>query len=173
MTSRQQDWLEILAALPTLGRAERRGNGPASLGSRQGDDVPPWSVRLRAQFFAARYDRQIENGISPEPGTPLAVHRMRLTSPRERDDLANSLRLAVQDACFSSHFNARAPIRSDAVHGCVDLIYSVCDRLAEPSPVRARGMARLRILLADGRGPLYWPGRGSLNAALRGVLAAL
>jgi hypothetical protein len=34
-------------------------------------------------------------------------------------------------------------------------------------------MARLRILLSDGRGPLYWPGRGTLNAALRGVLATL
>ena len=167
MTSRQQDWLEILAALPTAGLGAReKGDGPVQAKNR-------WSVRLRAQFFAARYDRQIENGVSPEPGTPLAVHRMRLTSPRERDDLANALRLAVQDACFSSHFNGRVPIRSDAVHGCVDLIYSVCDRLAEPSPVRARGMARLRILLADGRGPLYWPGRGTLNAALRGVLAAL
>jgi len=40
-------------------------------------------------------------------------------------------------------------------------------------PVRARGMARLRILLSDGRGPLYRTGRGTLGAALRGVLAAL
>jgi hypothetical protein len=36
-----------------------------------------------------------------------------------------------------------------------------------------RGMARLRILLADGRGPLYRSGAGSLNAALKGALAAL
>ena len=84
MPSRQQDWLEILAALPALGRAERRGNDPASLGSRQGDDVSPlgraqrrvvvWSAKVRARLFAARYDRQIENGVSPEPGSPLAVH---------------------------------------------------------------------------------------------------
>ena len=172
MTSRQQDWLEILAALPA-----------ASLGSRQGDDVSPlgraqrrvvvWSAKLRARLFAARYDRQIENGVSPEPGSPLAVHRTRLTSPRERDDLANALQLVVHDAHFASHFNARVPIRSEAVFGCVELIAAVCDRLAEPFPVRPRGMARLRILLADGRGPLYWPGRGTLKAELRGVLATL
>ena len=34
-------------------------------------------------------------------------------------------------------------------------------------------MARLRMLLSDGRGPLYRAGAGSLTAALRGVLAAL
>jgi hypothetical protein len=45
--------------------------------------------------------------------------------------------------------------------------------LHSPHPVRARGMARLRLLLSDGAGPLYNPGSGSLVAALRGVLAAL
>jgi hypothetical protein len=98
---------------------------------------------------------------------------MRLTSPRERDDLERALRLAVHDADFGSHFNARVPVRSAAVHHCAEVIDAVCDRLADPFPVRARGMARLRILLSDGRGPLYWPGRGTLNATLRGVLATL
>jgi hypothetical protein len=83
------------------------------------------------------------------------------------------LRLAVHDADFGSHFNARVPVRSAAVHHCAEVIDAVCDRLADPFPVRARGMARLRILLSDGRGPLYWPGRGTLNATLRGVLATL
>ncbi len=45
--------------------------------------------------------------------------------------------------------------------------------LHSPRPVRARGMARLRMLLSDGRGPMYRNGRGSLAAELRGVLAAL
>jgi hypothetical protein len=130
-------------------------------------------VLFRAQLFAGRYDHQIENGVSPTPGSPLAVHRMRLTSPRERDDLARALRLAVHDADFASHFNARVPVRSVAVHDCAEVIDAVCDRLADPFPVRPRGMARLRILLSDGRGPLYWPGRGTLNAELRGVLATL
>jgi hypothetical protein len=34
-------------------------------------------------------------------------------------------------------------------------------------------MARLRLLLSDGAGPIYRPGSGSLIAELRGVLAAL
>jgi hypothetical protein len=128
---------------------------------------------MRARLCASRYDRQIENGVSPAPGSPLALHRTQLTSPRERDDLAHALRVAVHDAYFASPLNARVPVRSVAVQDCAALIDTVCDRLADPLPVHPRGMARLRILLADGRGPLYWPGRGTLNAELRGVLATL
>jgi hypothetical protein len=161
MTSRQQDWLEVLASLPVPG-------GESSPTAHQ----PLW-VRMRARLWASRYDRQIENGVRPAPDSPLALHTARLTSACERDELANALRIAVHDAYFASHFNTRVPVRSAAVQDCAALIDTVCDRLADPLPVRARGMARLRILLADGRGPLYWPGRGTLNAELRGVLATL
>ncbi|KAA0082023.1 hypothetical protein CIW52_20315 [Mycolicibacterium sp. P9-64] len=159
MGSRQQDWLEILAALPTVGRAERR--------------VVTWSATLRARLWAGRYDRQIEDGTSPTPGSPLAVHRARLVTPSERNDLARALQLAMHDSVTSSHLNARVPTHAVAVQDCAELIAAVCDRLIDPLPVRVRGMARLRILLADGRGPMYRYGRGTLNAALRGVLAAL
>jgi hypothetical protein len=173
MTSRQHDWLDVLATLSVAGRDSRQTGDAPHLGraKRRGD--ASWSVLLRARLFAARYDRQIENGVTPAPDSPLAVHRTRLTSPRERDDLARALRLAVHDAYFASHFNARVPVRSVAVHDCAEVIDAVCDRLADPFPVHPRGMARLRILLSDGRGPLYWPGRGTLKAALRGVLATL
>jgi len=39
--------------------------------------------------------------------------------------------------------------------------------------VHPRGMARLRMLLTDGTGPLYDGGSGSLAAELRAVAAAL
>jgi hypothetical protein len=162
MTSRQQDWLDVLATLPVAGHD-----------SRQAGDARPWSARMRARLWAGRYDREIEDGVSPAPASPLAVHRARLVSPRERDDLAHALRLAMHDAAVASHFNARVPIRSIAVHDCADVIAAVCDRLTDPFPVRPRGMARLRLLLSDGRGPLYRSGKGTLTAAMRGVLAAL
>jgi hypothetical protein len=34
-------------------------------------------------------------------------------------------------------------------------------------------MARLRILLSDGTGPLYFEGQGNLSGQVRGALAAL
>ena len=158
MTSRQRDWLGILATLPVAGH--------------ETDSPPSWSVRLCARLFAARYDRQIEDGVSPTPRSPLAVHATRLISPRERNDLARALRLATHDA-DGGHFSMRAPVRCDAVRGSADVIVAVCERLDDPFPVRIRGMARLRILLSDGRGPLYRSGQGTLSAAMRGVLAAL
>ena len=47
------------------------------------------------------------------------------------------------------------------------------ERLTGPRPVSARGVARLRLLLSDGAGPMYWPGGGDLGAELRAVLAQL
>lgn len=46
-------------------------------------------------------------------------------------------------------------------------------RLHSPRPVTARGMARLRLLLADGGGPLYRFGRGDLEGRLMAAFAAL
>src|SRR5258705_13436012 len=107
MTSRQQDWLDVLATLPVAGRDSRQtGDAPHLRRAKRRGDAPS-SVLLRARLFAARYDRQIENGVTPAPGSPLAVHRTRLTSLRERDDFARALRIAVHDAYFGSTFNAR------------------------------------------------------------------
>ena len=137
--------------------------------------VPPrWLERVRARLFPTRYDRQVDAGVTPVPGTALAVHHDRLTAPLERTQLSSTLRLATADAEAGWRgVNPRVPVKANAIHESKDVIEAVLFRLAEPLPVRARGMARLRILLADGRGPLYRTGTGSLNAALRGVLAAL
>jgi hypothetical protein len=39
--------------------------------------------------------------------------------------------------------------------------------------VSARGMARLRVVLSDGCGPMYESGRGDLSGRLGAALAAL
>ena len=43
----------------------------------------------------------------------------------------------------------------------------------QPRPVSARGIARLRLLLSDGAGPMYWSDGGDLGAELRTVLDQL
>jgi hypothetical protein len=135
---------------------------------------PSWLERLRARLFATRYDRQVDEGLTPLPGTALAVHHARLTAPEERADLSHALRVVLSDAEGTwNGMNPRIPVRISAVRQVAEVVDAVVQRLDEPLPVRARGMARLRILLADGRGPLYRSGTGSLNAAMRGVLAAL
>ncbi|WP_445165243.1 hypothetical protein ACTXG7_15025 [Mycolicibacterium sp. Dal123E01] len=117
--------------------------------------------RLRARLFAGRLDREAEVGLVPLPGSSLAVHLARLASAEERHTLAHELRHLLTDL---------HPERLAACRGVIDDITLL---LHSPRPMRARGMARLRILLSDGTGPLYRNGRGSPAAALRGVLAAL
>jgi hypothetical protein len=161
MTSRHQT--HDIGTVPFAQSDDTEIGGPA-----------PWSTRLCARLFAGRYDRQIEDGVRPVQGSPLALHCARLISARERDDLAYALRLVVHDADHAAgRSHSRVPVRSVAVHHCAEVIGAVYDRLADPFPVRARGMARLRILLSDGCGPLYRSGEGTLTAALRGVLATL
>lgn len=163
MTSHQQDWLDVLESVAPTRNARSETSGQAS-----------WSARTRARLFAARYDGQIEAGVVPVDGSPLAAHWMRVTSAREREDLACALRTIVSDAGSDRQLvGSRVPVRREAVGQAAASIDEVRARLTARAPVRARGMARLRILLADGRGPVYRAGRGTLVAAMRGVSAAL
>lgn len=136
--------------------------------------LPSLATRWRVRFLAARLDRDLEAGILPEPGSALALHMARVTSVEERQALARSLRHAVSDPCDTGRVvPMRVPFHAQRVAACQDVINDITLLLHSPRPVRARGMARLRMLLSDGRGPLYRNGRGSLAAELRGVLAAL
>jgi hypothetical protein len=162
MTSHQQVWLDVLESVSPAAAARDTGSAPS------------WAARLRARLFAARYDREIEAGVSPAAGSPLAAHWMRLTSDRERQDLAFGLcKLAREAESAGAALNSRIPIRAAAVRHASTVIDDVLERLTGPAPVRARGMARLRILLSDGRGPVYRAGQGTISAAMRGALATL
>jgi hypothetical protein len=136
----------------------------------------PFSRRLWARLFAARYDQQIERGAAVEAGTPLAAHYLRLASRREREDMATALTHLLRDSDLlpKEARTTRVPIRVEAVRQSADVVEDVLARLLGPLPVRTRGVARLRILLSDGRSPLYRTGgQGTFAAAMRGVLAAM
>lgn len=120
--------------------------------------APLWA-RVGARLRPARLDREIDRCAAVHPGTALAVHVARLTGPSERERVAAGLR--------------SARLNRPGAGSVQDLVDDITMRLHAPRPVRARGVARLRLLLADAGGPLYAAGRGSLPADLRGVLAAL
>jgi hypothetical protein len=131
-------------------------------------------TRVIAQLFATRFDNQLVAGVAPEPGSVLAAHVSRLASAGERRHLAEALRHSVCDAhSRRPRMSARVPVDRSAVAAAVGLIDQVVLRLTGPRPVSARGVARLRLLLSDGGGPMYWPGGGDLGAELRAVLAQL
>jgi len=128
-----------------------------------------WS-RFTARVGARHLDRLLVTGASPEPGSALDVHMMRLCSIEYREQLAAELRrrgtVVLCDRVLTSRANV--PVVWDAA----DLIERVAKRLLTQD-VSARGIARLRRLLADWNGPMHRRGCGDLCSELRGVLAAL
>jgi hypothetical protein len=129
-----------------------------------------------ARLCAGRYDQRVEAGVPVTAGSPLAAHHVRLRSRAERRDMTNALLLLLRDAGLlwdTAGVSARVPIHVEAIRKSADVIEDVLARLADPEPVRARGMARLRLLLSDGRSPVYRPGSGTFAAEMRGVLAAM
>jgi hypothetical protein len=131
-------------------------------------------TRVIAQLFPTTFDKQLAAGVAPEPGSVLAAHVSRLASARERRGLAEALH---HDVCEihsrPTRMSATIPVDRSAVAAAVGLIDQVVQRLTGPRPVSARGVARLRLLLSDGAGPMYWPGDRDLSAELRAVLAQL
>lgn len=155
--------------------------GMARLGRQHVDDSLPSTfaeesiaTRVIAELFATRFDKQLAAGAAPEPGSALAAHVSRLVSAGERRKLAETLRHSVSEVYSGrAPMSARIPVDRSGVAAAVGLIDQVASRLVAPRPVSAHGVARLRILLSDGTGPMYWSGGGDLGAELRTVLAHL
>ncbi len=138
-----------------------------------GPDTAPLLTRLRARAAAARLDREVVAGNVPTPGSPLEVHVARLTSVRERESIARAFRRMLTVTGTNSRALLRVPIVSHQINGSSGLIDDITMRLHSPRPVHAEGMARLRVLLSDGTGPLYCDGGASLAVELRAALQAL
>jgi hypothetical protein len=133
-----------------------------------------FSARLMARLFANKYDRMLAVGVSAPAGSALAVHAERLTTVDEREGLAHSLRRSVGDARNrDAWMSSRVPLNIPNITAAENRIDQITLRLHSPRPVTARGMARLRVLLADGTGPMYRYGRGDLEGRLGAALAAL
>jgi hypothetical protein len=132
------------------------------------------AARLTARLRAGRFDRMLAVGVPAPQGSALAVHQARLTSVAEREAIAHSLRRSVIDARTGGMpMSSRVPVHEDNITEAEDLIDAITLRLHSPRPVSARGMARLRQVLSDGRGPLYQFGRGDLKGRLGAALAEL
>jgi hypothetical protein len=135
---------------------------------------PSLAARVTARLRAYRLDRQLAVGVPAPAGSALAVHQARLTSAAEREAIARALRLAVRDARTGGiPRSSRIPVDPSNIAAAEDLIDAITLRLHSPRPVSARGMARLRVVMSDGCGPLYRYGRGDLSGRLGAALAEL
>ncbi len=162
-----------MARVQNMTQSEIRTPLPARRPQQAGPvDADRW-VRVIARWRARQLDLDVDHGTAVAPSSALAVHLERLGSTREREQLADSLELMLSRARRPHFVLSPVPLQRDSIHAARPLIDAIQAALRSESPVRARGMARLRLLMSDGAGPLYRAGRGSLVAALRGVLATL
>jgi hypothetical protein len=146
----------------------------------------PWHQVL-ARGQAARLDRALAEGASPEASVSLAARAARLTSTQFRRDLAASLRRILvaagepeRLAAPASHLSfgvsrsVRVPLGTTRIGRSAPLLAELASRLLEPGPVPARGVAMVTELLADGTGPLYrGAARDDLSAAAERAVHAL
>jgi hypothetical protein len=125
----------------------------------------PWH-QILARGQAARLDRALAEGASPEASASLAARAAQLTSMAFRRDLAASMRRILvaagqpalpvaAHAPRSSAAPLRVPVRTMRIRQSAPLLTEVASRLLEPGPVPVRGAAMVAQLLADGTGPLY------------------
>ncbi|WP_082694859.1 hypothetical protein [Mycobacterium lehmannii] len=139
-----------------------------------GATAPSLRARLVARLRANRFDRMAAvGGVAPDSGAYVA-HCVRLTSLAEREAVARALRRIVRDARgHGPLMSSRVPLHVPNIAAAEDVIDEIALRLHSPRMVGARGMARLRLLLADGTGPVYRYGRGDLVGRLRAAMAEL
>jgi hypothetical protein len=123
----------------------------------------PWH-RMLARAAAARLDRELAAGASPEASASLAARAMRLTSMKFRRDLATSVQRILAAAAeppagmpsraVAAH-PPRLPLRRARISQSALPLAKLAGHLAEPGPVPVQGVAMVSQLLADGAGPLY------------------
>jgi hypothetical protein len=136
--------------------------------------TPSWSRRLGVRLTAGRLDRALAGGASPDSTVSLALRAQALVRPAERLALADSLeRILAATPCRS----ARAPKYIDAAFYCRVSAASaelreLVGTLRGWGPVSAEGMAKARLLVTDGLGPLH-RGSGDLALAAREAIWAL
>ena len=123
----------------------------------------PWH-RMLARYRAARLDRELACGASPEASATLAARAMRLTSMEFRRGLARSVQRilvtagqppAVMPAGAVAARQPRVPLRRARVRRFAAELTVLAGHLAGPGPVPVQGVAMVSRLLADGTGPLY------------------
>ena len=140
--------------------------------------VPPshrdWWLQVRARLRTGELDSRLAGGAAPETSDVLFSHARRIVRPRSCAVLASSLRrgaVAAQRPRGRSNQVAIARKNVDSARG--ELV-ALAERLERPGPIRARGVAQVRLLLGDGSGPLYRRESGRpLLAEIRSAAAHL
>jgi hypothetical protein len=145
------------------------------LASDRGDAryITPWRVRLRdrvaARVRAFRLDGALAQGVAPESSPALELRAETLIGPTAwqlGDHLRQILVTVLADRRSSIH---AVPISRRLIREVEPELSQLALRLLDDRPVDVRGVASVRALLCDGRGPLYGAGAGGAGELRRAL----
>ncbi|HEY2436327.1 MAG TPA: hypothetical protein VGH93_04040 [Solirubrobacteraceae bacterium] len=131
--------------------------------------------RLAARWRAHSLDSELARGVAPEARAALALRAQTLGEPRVRWFLARQVQRVLDEARWPPRpSRARIPPRRDEVLAAAEELDALATRLMSPGFLASRGLASVRLLLSDGRSPLYWHGATEeLRAAVSRAREAL
>ena len=120
--------------------------------------LPPRPRRspMLARLLAPWLDARLARGGAPGSGRLLAARAADLVGHVQRRALADAWdALLVRAAQPGSPVDPRVPLAHEDIRAASGEIAELAAALRAPSMVDARDVARARILLTDGTGPLY------------------
>ncbi len=111
--------------------------------------------RLISRLRGPSLDRDLASGTPPERSGAHALRARALLEPTTRYNLARQLRRVVGIAIAPPRPTSLVPIARRDVSEAETELRRLASRLQAPTPVEVRGVARVRLLITDGCGPLY------------------
>jgi hypothetical protein len=133
--------------------------------------------RLAARLSGFRLDSELASGVPPEAHGALAWRAQALGERSTRRVLARAVRRVLDEARRDVRLSprpARIHVRRKEILAAADELDEIVLRLLAPGPLRACGLAQVRLLVTDGGSPLYFghatiPVRDAATAALDGL----
>ena len=128
-----------------------------------------------SRVLGAGLDGQLAAGRLPESARLLAVRAADIVRLPRREALARYWERVLRVACDRYRSSPAAiALRRERVLAAEPAILELVRLLRAPLPVSARGVAMARVLLTDGKGPLYVSGApASLDDPLQAAIAWL
>jgi hypothetical protein len=124
-------------------------------GQRATARAPALHARAHASLHHAALDRRLADGANTTDQRELTVRAWQITRPRARERLGTALEAILINAERPHpERDGAVPCREEVEVARGETLRLV-ERLRDPRPVRPRGVALARRLLADETGPLH------------------
>ena len=119
---------------------------------------PPRLLSLLARLDGFELDHELARGDDPRSGPLLATRAEQICRYKERKLFARRLEEVARGELRHDMGTSLRPSRG-AVRAARSDLLALAEQLGRPGPANPQGVARARLLITDGSGPLYPPGR--------------